>query len=199
VPWSPDTAYLEGLGFFSAAVVLLDTSDWRGAPPCSGWTALDVLGHVGTAVRFGTELLGGGQPVWAPADPPGADVAGDPRSWWDALVTPARRAVADVDLNLVVESPVGRRTVGDGLSFPAVDLHVHAWDLARSVGRDIEVPAEATEFAHAVIGPIPTEQMRSPRIFGPAVAPPPGATRSEAFIAWTGRDPRWASPAEEGH
>lgn len=197
MPWSPDTVFVEGLGFFSASVTLLQDPDWQQASPCSEWTALDVLGHVGTAVGFGTKLLCGGQPVWSPSDPPGANVVGDPRSWWDALVTPARQAVADVDLTMVVESPIGRRTVGDGLSFPALDLFIHAWDLARSVGRDVVIPPEAIEFAHVTFGPIPSEQMRSPRVFADAVAAPPDATHSEDFIAWTGRDPRWTSATED--
>jgi len=197
MPWSPDTVFVEGLGFFSASVTLLQDRDWQRASPCSEWTALDVLGHVGTTVGFGTKLLCGEQPEWSPSDPPGTNVVGDPRSWWDALVTPARQAVADVDLTLVVDSPVGRRTIGDGLSFPALDLFIHAWDLARCVGRNVMIPPEAIEFAHVIFGPIPSEQMRSPRIFGEPLAAPPGATHSEDFVAWTGRDPRWTSPATE--
>ena len=196
MPWSPDTAFVEGLGFFSASVALLHVSDSQHPSSCSEWTALDVVGHVGTAVGFGTEILCGGQPVWAPSDPPGANVVGDPRSWWDALVDPARQAVANVDLTMVVESSVGRRTVGGGLSFPALDLFVHAWDLARSIGRDVVIPTPAIEFAHVVLGPIPSEQLRSPRVFGDAVDAPADASHSEAFIAWTGRDPRWTLPTE---
>lgn len=195
--WSPDTVFAEGLGFFSASVALLEATDWRRASPCSGWTALDILGHVGTAVGFGTKLLCGGQPVWSPSDPPGVSVVGDPPSWWDALVAPARQAVAEVDLTMMVQSPVGKRTIGDGLSFPALDLFIHAWDLARTVSRDVVIPDEAIEFAHVVFGPIPSEQMRSARVFADAVAAPSDATHSEEFIAWTGRDPRWTCPPED--
>ncbi len=194
MPWAPDTAFVEGLDFFSASVNLLQDRDWQRPSPCSEWTALDVLGHVGTAVGFGTALLSGGEPEWSPADPPGAAVEGDPRSWWDALVAPARAAVADVDLTVVVDSPFGRRSVGDGLSFPALDLFVHAWDLARSAGGDVVIPDEAIEFARIVLEPVPEEQMRSPRVFGGAVDPPTASSPSESFIAWTGRDSRWAPP-----
>ncbi len=97
---------------------------------------------------------------------------------------------------MVVEAPVGRRSIGDGLSFPALDLFIHAWDLVRSLGRDVVIPAEVIEFAHIVYRPIPPDQMRSPRVFADALAAPPDATPTEAFIAWTGRDPRWASATE---
>ena len=194
--WSPDAVYIEGLGFFSASVALFQDPDWRRTSPCSGWTVLDVLGHVGTAIGFGTELLRGEQPVWSPRNPPGASVEGDPRTWWDTLVTPALEAVAGVDLTVVVESPGGRRSIGDGLTFPALDLFIHGWDLSRSLGRDVEIPPEVIEFAHIVFRPIPSDQVRSPRVFADALAAPPDATPTDAFIAWTGRDPRWSSATE---
>jgi uncharacterized protein (TIGR03086 family) len=151
-----------------------------------------VLGHVGSAVRFGTKLLRDDRPVWEPVDPPGSAVEGDPGSWWQTLVGPAREALSGVELSRVVESPMGRRSIGEGLSFPALDLFVHAWDLSRVVGVDVEVPVEAIEFARGVIDPIPAEQVRSPRVFAAEVAPLPDATPTQRFIAWTGRDPRWA-------
>ncbi|PZR79394.1 MAG: TIGR03086 family protein [Candidatus Aeolococcus gillhamiae] len=190
--WQPDQVYLNGIDFFSKAVDQLETSDWQRPSPCEGWKALDVLGHVGSAVRFGTLLLRGEQPAWKPSDPPGAAVEGDPAAWWKAKVEPALEAVREADLEAVVDSPMGRRKVSEGLSFPALDLWVHAWDLARCRGAELEIPAEAIEFAHLVIDPIPADQVRSPRVFGAEQEAPDGATPTEAFIAWTGRDPRWA-------
>ncbi|MFZ5850879.1 MAG: maleylpyruvate isomerase N-terminal domain-containing protein [Actinomycetota bacterium] len=81
----PDTVFLDGLDFFTAAVRRLDRTDWPRPSPCAGWRALDVLGHVGAGVRFGTELLGDAHPEWEPVDPPGAVVAGDPGTWWVRL------------------------------------------------------------------------------------------------------------------
>jgi len=190
-----DAIFLDRLAFFSGAVARLQPSDWDRASPCEGWRGLDVLGHVGSAVRFGTRLLQNDSPVWEPVDPPGFAVEGDPGSWWESLVGPAREAVCGVDLSRVVESPMGRRKIGEGLSFPALDLFVHAWDLSRVVDADVVIPAEVIEFAHAVIDPVPVEQVRSPRVFATEVAPPPDATSTQSFIAWTGRDPRWAPAA----
>lgn len=153
-----------------------------------------MLGHVGTAVGFGTSLLVGEPATWAPSDPPGASVVGPPGQWWDAIVAPARQAVADADLARVVSSPQGDRTVGEGLSFPALDLFVHAWDLRRSAGVETEIPMEAIEFAHHVLDSVPAEHLRSPRVFAAQVEIPTGANPTEEFIAWTGRDPHWAPP-----
>ncbi|MHB2023343.1 MAG: TIGR03086 family metal-binding protein [Mycobacteriales bacterium] len=187
-----DAVFLGGLDFFGAAVARLAASDWDRPSPCAGWRALDVVGHIGSAVRFGTKLLLEEGPVWEPLEPPGAAVEGDPGSWWQRLVGPAREAVSGVELSRVVDSPMGRRSIEEGLSFPALDLFVHAWDLSRVVGAEVEIPAEAIEFARRVIDPIPAEQVRSPGVFAAAVAPAPDATPTQRFIAWTGRDPRWA-------
>jgi len=55
----PDLIFLDGLDLFSGAVARLGASDWDRPSPCAGWRAVDVLGHVGAAVRFGTRLLEG--------------------------------------------------------------------------------------------------------------------------------------------
>ena len=193
MPWRPDEAFLHGLDFFGNVVGRVPSSDWEKPSPCTGWRVIDVLGHVGTAVRFGTALLRGESPEWKPLDPPGSPVGPDPAAWWSMLVEPARQAVRGADLSQVVDSPMGRRSIGDGLSFPAVDLFVHAWDLGRGAGIDVVVPTEAMEFAHSVIDPIPDEQKRSPRVFAEQVPPPADATPSQSFLAWAGRDPAWTS------
>jgi uncharacterized protein (TIGR03086 family) len=191
----PDTAFVLGLDFFGDAVHRLGPEDWEQASPCQGWRALDVLGHVGQATRFGTALLQGTRPDWSPVDPPGALVEGPPGAWWTGLAGPARDAVDGVDLSREMDSPAGRRSVGDGLSFPALDLYIHGWDIAKSGGIDLVIPAEAIEFAHAVIDPVPAERVRNGRVFAAERPAPADATASEAFLAWTGRDPAWPASA----
>jgi len=188
-----DTVFVDGLDFFTAAVGRLNASDWDRPSPCARWRALDVLGHVGAAVQFGTLLITDQQPTWSPMDPPGAAVSGDPAGWWEGLVKPARQAVTGADLAKVVDSPMGPRPIGEGLSFPAVDLFVHAWDLARCVGDDLDLPAAVIDFAHAVIDPLPDVAVRSDRTFASAVSVPTDASPSQTFIAWTGRDPHWST------
>ncbi len=192
--WTPDTTFTTGLDFFSAAVGQLEPDDWSKPSPCDGWQGLDVLGHVGVAVRFGTTLLAREAPAWSPVDPPRAAVEGEPGEWWASLVGPAKAAVADVDLTEVVDSPFGRRSIGEGLSFPALDLFVHAWDLARTGGYEVEIPQEAIDFAHSVVDPVPDDMKRSARVFGPEVEVASDATPTDRAIAWSGRDPSWTPP-----
>ena len=193
VQWQPDTAFLRGLDFFSGAVSELDGDAWQRASPCQGWRALDILGHVGQARRFGTLLLQHAQPSWSPIEPPGAAVEGRPTNGGRASHQ-ARGAVSGIDVSEVVDSPIGTRTIGEGLSFPALDLFVHAWDVGKSAGLDMALPAEAVEFARSVLVPIPAGRTQS-RVFAAEKPAPSGATDSRAFIAWTGRDPDWQPKA----
>ena len=189
--WDSQRVFLEGLDFFSAVVKGVPSDAWERPSPCAPWTGRDVIGHVGTAVEFGARLLAGEQPQWKPVTPPGSQVVGDPAAWWEGLVGPARVAVKEADLDGVVDSPAGRRTVSQGLSFPAVDLFVHGWDLARTAGNKVTIPEEVVSFAHSVLDSMPAEQVRSPAVFSPEVSTDTGADSTESFVAWTGRDPHW--------
>ena len=96
-----------------------------------------------------------------------------------------------VDISQVVDSPMGKRSIGQGLSFPALDLFVHGWDLGKSAGLDLVLPAEAVEFARGILEPLPAGQVRNPRVFAAERPAPADASDSRAFLAWTGRDPDW--------
>ena len=172
--WSPDTAFVEGLQFFSASVTLIRDNDWQRPSPCTEWTVLDVLGHVGTAVGFGTELLSGGQPEWSPSDPPGANIVGDPRSWWDGLVAPARQCdPGDVELTMEVDSPFGRRTIGDRVRvLPPWTSSSTDRDLARSVGSDVVIPTEAISSPTSPSDRSPKRRCAAPGCSGRLVGSP---------------------------
>ncbi len=185
-----DVIFDHGLDAFGEVVGRLEPADWDRPSPCQGWTALDVLGHLGTSIQMGVSLLRGEQPSWPDAERPGALVEGDPAEYWRSTASVARAALDGADLDLVMDTPMGPRSVADRLAFPAIDLYVHAWDIGRAAGLDVEIPVDAIEFAHSYIDPIPAEKVRGPNgAFGPEVSPRAGASATEAFIAWTGRDP----------
>lgn len=194
MPWGSDTVYLEGLDFFTEVVVRLQPDDWERPSPCEDWRAVDVLGHVGAAVDLGTNLLRGRQVEWKPVDPPGAAVEGDPAAWWQSRVPDAKDAMVGVDLTQVVESPMGSRTIAEGLSFPGIDLFVHAWDIGASAGVRVAIPDEVVEFGRSTFVNVPPEMIRSPRVFANEVETDATSTASDAFLAWTGRDPNWQPP-----
>ena len=186
-----DQVFARGLDVFDAVVADMAGRDWDQPSACEGWTARDVLGHVGQIAEVGIEVFAG-RPPRPPSTSaqPGESVEGDPAVYWFDRSTRVRAGLDGVDLSRVVDSTVGPRTMADGLAFPAIDLFVHAWDIARVSGSDVVIPDDVIEFAHAHLDPIPDERKRTPELFGPAVEPPADATPTEAFLAWTGRPPR---------
>ena len=186
-----DVIFDRGLDRFGEVLDQVPTDGWDLASPCHGWTVLDVLGHLSTALNMGASLLRGEQPTWPEADRPADLVIGEPVAFYRASAAACRAALEGADLDLVMDTPLGPRTVADRLAFPAVDLFVHAWDIGRGIGVDVAIPDDVIEFAHGYLEPIPTEMMRAAGgAFGPEVAAPADATPTEACVAWTGRDPR---------
>src|SRR5699024_11016560 len=156
-----------GLDFYSEIVQQVSEDQWVLPSPCKGWRALDVRGHVGAATSTGTSIMRGslGQRTWP--EQPGEAVEWPPGQWWAEWVHRARQAVAEADLDAVVDSPLGPRVVSEGLAFPSLDLFIHAWDLASSIAAAdrVEIPDEVIEFARPVVASVPHDVLRSPSVF----------------------------------
>ena len=188
---SSDVIFMRGLDVFGGVVDRVEDGAWSASAPCEGWTALDVLGHLGSAIQFGVAVLQGEAFGWPTVDRPADLVVDEPKAYWAAIAARARSALEGVDLRAEVDTPMGKRTVAEGLAFPAIDLFVHAWDIGRAADIVVEVPDDVIEFSHAYIDPMPSEVVRGPNgAFGPEVEPPDDATPTESFIGWTGRNPR---------
>jgi len=186
-----DVVFLDGLDFFTRVVEQVDPGGWEAASPCAGWTALDVLGHLGSAIRFGAAALRGETYQWPTVDRPAELVQSDPAAYWADTAAAARQSLQGADLDLVMDTPMGPRSVRDRLAFPAIDLFVHAWDIARAVGIEVGIPVPVMEFAHSYIDPLPQEMVRGQSgAFGPELRVGPDASPTTVFIAWTGRTPR---------
>lgn len=185
-----DQVFLSGLDVFGSVVHRVGDDAWDSASPCEGWTARDVVGHVVGVLDMGNAILRGEPPEWSAGGRPGDVVGDDPVGRWDSASATARASLVDVDLDRVLDSPMGPRPIRQGLAFPAMDLHLHAWDLGRAAGIDVEVAAEVQEFTRNLLAPMPLEMFRSATIFGPEQPAPEDATPTEVFVAWTGRTPR---------
>lgn len=192
--WSSNDAYLRAIDVMSDVVQQVPRDDWDRPSPCGGWRALDVLGHVGGATDMGVSMLRGRDRSFEAQDPPGDVVDGDPVLWWAGLADPAREAVGEIDeagLERVVETPMGPRTVRDGLRFPAADLFLHAWDIAMATGVTVAIPEEAVPFIRSLGDAVPPQVMRSPGVFGAEVPVSVDASAVDRLLGWAGRNPRW--------
>ena len=102
------------------------------------------------------------------------------------------RAAADEALSVPgaldreVTLPFGVIRAEDGFGFPLGDLLVHTWDLARAIGVDNRLDAEACAIVLASLEPIDA-LLRSPGAFGPKVEPAADADIQDRLLAFVGR------------
>ena len=66
------------------------------------------------------------------------------------------------------------------------DTLVHTWDLARAIGQDERLDADAVTFSFDALRPN-DEAIRGPGSYGPRLDPPPGADEQTRFLAFLGR------------
>lgn len=157
--------------------------DWSAPSPVRGWTARDVLRHLvdwlpGFVERAGVNLA----PVSVDADPVAA---------W-------RRRSADVAAMLEqhgddrFESPmVGTMSLGQAVAqFYVKDVWMHSWDLARALGRDVDLGEERCAEALVAMAPM-DDLLRESGQFGPKVAVSSDASPQDRLVAFIGRDPAW--------
>lgn len=178
-----------GLDFFGDVLAQAGDDQWDAPSPCEGWTALDVVGHLCTSLDMGTSIMKGEAPTRPDVTHPREVIEGDPKAFYANAAAACRTALDGASLEEVRDTPMGPRTVAQGLAFPAIDLYVHGWDLAQAIGTDAIIPDDVIEFAHEYLDPIPEDAMRGPNgAFGPEVDAA-GATATDRFVAWTGRTP----------
>jgi uncharacterized protein (TIGR03086 family) len=165
---------------FDARVRATPDASWGNAAPCEGWTARDVVVHVGNnLLRLGSALQG--------ADP--KEIGADDEivtAWNDARDT-FFAGVSTGDLSATVPGPFGPMPAEQVIGrLVATDVLVHTWDLARAVGGDEHLPEDAVAGAYSGLKPMDA-MIRQPGVFGAKVTPPEGADLQTEFLCFLGR------------
>jgi len=160
---------------FSARYDAITEEQWAASTPCEGWTVKDLVDHaVGVQIGFAAGLVG-------------ADVAEG--ADWPAARDAIRAAAQDASVleGTTDMGPMGEvpKTVPFGIA--ASDLLVHTWDLARAIGADETLPADAVSAAYAGLQRFPEPMMRAPERFGPAIECADDADEQTKMLSFAGR------------
>lgn len=173
------------LALVAQQVALLDRAELALPTPCAGWNVGDLLHHMNErheAMAVG--VLGAAEAV-----------IDDPRGQF--AISAARWTLA------VDTGPSELRVPGmaDGVAKEQVqavhflDMVVHGWDLAVSLGRPVMTPTALVtaalpiaEFANAPGSPL------AGSAYQPPFAAPLAASPIDRLVAMLGRDPAWRSP-----
>ena len=166
---------------FDAAVGSVAPDQWGTQSPCEEWTARDIVSHVVEGHRRVISGVRGGEP-----GPLGADE--DPTEAWEEVTRAVSEITGDpAEAGHEMDGPAGRMTAEEIIDrFVTMDLLVHTWDLARTVGADDRLDGDSVVRAYELLKPMDA-MIRRPNFFGPKLDPPPDADLQTEFLYFVGR------------
>lgn len=147
-------------------------ADWDTASTCDGWCVKDIVDHATGWQIAGGNVLGAGIPE-------GADWATIQSAMTAALADPANLEGQAEGFGGMPKQGVAGMVIGD--------LLVHSWDIARTLGVDETLPAEAVTSTLMGLQRMPDEMLRSETMFGPAIEVADDATDQEKLLGFVGR------------
>ncbi|MEE2852479.1 MAG: TIGR03086 family metal-binding protein [Actinomycetota bacterium] len=176
----------EALDLLIDAVDRIAPDSWSQPSNLEGWSVRDLVGHVtGSAAKIAT-LVENGE-IWDRPSQPSDWVCEDPAARLRELATRLADALPNADMDGMRTSPEGEVPLRRALTYPVSDLAMHAWDVHRSQGRLIELPADLLAMCRDLVESVPEGMLRRPGGFGPAQTAPADATPTARLMAYLGR------------
>ncbi len=178
-----------------AQVKAADAADWNRPTPCEDWTVAQVLQHAaGDQLAFAAMITGGEGPAENPFAPSGT-LTEDPVRIAQTAIEAAAAAWGTIakDAQAVpVPVPPNSLDAPTGVGACALDAAVHAWDIARAIGRPNplapHVAAELLPVAEQIVEPL-----RAYGAYAPALAPQEGDDPTALLLRYLGRNPEWTA------
>lgn len=172
-------------------VAAVDTAALHRPTPCPELDLGGLTAHlIGGLIGFAD--VAEGKPLRFDADPDLS--AGSPTAAFRAA---AARVLAGFGRPGAVEQtfsmPWGPTTGGQLLGFELIELIVHGWDIARSLGRDPGFDDDLVAAALAGARTWVDDSTRIPQLFGPEVTVPADAAPLDQLVGFLGRQPSWSA------
>lgn len=176
-------------GTFDGVAAQVAGVGWDHPTPCTGWVGRDVVRHL-------VDWVPG---LFAPAGitlDPSTSVDDDPLVAWRRLSGAVQTALDDPDratADLTVE-PLGTMPLSMAIGrFVTPDVLVHTWDLARSIGIEVELDERLSE--HVLAGfHAAADMLVASGHFAAAAEVDATASAQDRMLAASGRDPDWSPP-----
>ena len=112
----------------------------------------------------------------------------DPKKAWEEACRAVDQITGEPEtLAREIDGPTGTMPVGEIIGrFVTMDLLVHTWDLARTVGADERLDENSVRQAYENLKPMDA-MIRRPGVFGPKLQAPAGADEQTEFLYFLGR------------
>ena len=171
----PGDIWNQAAGKWSEVAGQITDADWAKPTTCPEWTVRDLVDHAMHWQAMGAGVFG------ATGVSPGDD--------WSTIQPALAEALAD-PANLEGNAEAFGDMPKQGVAGLVIgDLLVHSWDLARALGADETLPAEAVEATLMGLQRLPEEMLRSDTMFGAAVEVGADANAQDQLLGFVGRQP----------
>ena len=172
---------------FDRRVQLIADGQWTNPTPDTEWSVRDLVEHL-AGEQLWVPLLLGGATVEEVGDRfDGDNLGDDPKTAWSLAITGARNAwLAPGATERTVHLSFGDTPAAEYGWQMITDLAVHAWDLARGIGADDDLPAELCEAVLEFVGP-QADSWREFGVFAAAVPVPATADIQTRLLGLLGR------------
>jgi len=154
----------------------VQADQWEAQTPCSEWNVQQLCDHtIQTQATFAAGLVG-------------AEVAPD-AAWPDVHAAINARLEDPSCLDGTTEMP-GMGVVPKAMVFGVAssDMLIHSWDLARSIGADEELPAQAVTACYMGLQKFPEQARVGPGMFDQPAACADDASEQTQFLSFAGRE-----------
>jgi len=172
----PAAVWQQAADYFEAKLSEVGDDQWSAASGCGEWSVRELVDH---AVFWQANL---GSVI-------GADTSAE--QGWPTIKSKIAGALADpAALEGVIEDgPMKGMPKHQGMGFATADVLLHGWDLARAIGADDTMPADAVEAVMLGMSRVPEKMLRQPQMFGPAIEVGDDASAQDKLLGFTGRQP----------
>ncbi|MFD0020559.1 TIGR03086 family metal-binding protein [Streptomyces sp. NPDC058382] len=175
-----------------AAVAGVPADGWHLPTPCEQWDVTQVLQHaIGDQAAYVSKITGGPGPSYDPFSPSGS-LDGSPVELLEAALTASADAfgrVGAADSEVPVPLPPFQLSAELAVGAAALDLAVHAWDIAVATGGPSPLKPSLAQALRPVADAL-VEPLRG-FAFGSAIAPAPGADDTASLLNQLGRRADW--------
>ena len=159
--------YTRASAFFGEQVIAIGDEEWD-LPVTDEWIVKAVVAHVVVAESQIPDVVNGG--AFHRYDVDMSILGHDPVSVWRGTAVNALHAMAEADLDAVVEHPVGQIPMRMVVGFRITDNLIHGWEISAARGIDLDLDAEIAEWALDFWLPL-VPALEGSDAFGPMLEP----------------------------
>lgn len=175
---------------FDRRMAAITDGQWSSPTPCTEWDVRALVNHLVGEQLWVPPLLAGQTIAEVGGRFDGDQLGGDAHKAWDEASRAARDAVEEPGATTrTVHLSYGDTPAGAYISDLAMDLAIHAWDLARAIGADETLDPELVAAIDAQWRPR-AGGLAGSGGFAPAVDAPSDAPAQVRLLALFGRDGR---------